>query len=102
MGGNPSGDRSAAALMVRVCAPRHREARVSIDRSTVRWEPLTPDGANGPIVWYIDAGALPEQLRPLPIQQGDIEIAREIAPYRYEHMAPWQKQVLHELAQMYC
>lgn len=51
MGGNPKGDRSTAAGMVLLCAPRHRESVLSIDRGTLRWEALTEAGADGPIRW---------------------------------------------------
>ena len=60
MGGHPRGDRNATALLVLVCAARHREHAVSLDRQTVKWEPLSEAGANGPIEWYVRGDAVGE------------------------------------------
>jgi hypothetical protein len=38
MGGNPAGDRSAPELMIYVCACRHRENRISIDKGDASLE----------------------------------------------------------------
>lgn len=51
MGGNPAGDRSTPELMILLCPFRHKENRFSIDQGTLRWRPLTENGANGPVVW---------------------------------------------------
>lgn len=96
MGGNPAGDRSVPELMVYVCAARHRENPVAIDRGTVRWEPLTEEGANGPIAWYVKA-------RPGLVTGPALEwflVAVETALHVYEPLSPAQKSVLSRLAEM--
>lgn len=107
MGGNPKGDRSTPDLMVYVCAARHRENRMAIDRGTVRWQPLTPAGANGPIAWEIDGEALQpfghislltEQAVWLP--RGWVEVARETAVGVLAPVAEWQKKTLRQMAAM--
>jgi hypothetical protein len=53
MGGNPAGDRTDRRTMVLVCIARHRGNSISLDRGTLKWEPVNADlGANGPIEWY--------------------------------------------------
>lgn len=80
MGGNPAGDRTVPELMVLVCSARHRELPISIDRGTVRWRPLTEDGANGPIAWDLNASLV----RGYPLSSTEssdwFQIAEEIAP----------------------
>lgn len=62
MGGNPAGDRSAPELMIYVCACRHRENRISIDKGTLRWRELeTGKGANGRVAWDIRTSELPKK-----------------------------------------
>lgn len=58
MGGDPTGDRSVSSLMVLVCAARHRENKIALDKGTLRWEPVTDAGANGPICWWVDVLAM--------------------------------------------
>ncbi len=58
MGGNPAGDRSQPEGMILLCAWRHREAPISIDRGTLRWRALTLHGARGPVAWDVKAEAL--------------------------------------------
>lgn len=96
IGGNPAGDRSVPELMVYVCAARHRENPVSIDRGSLRWEPLTEEGANGPIAWHVRA-------RPGLITGPQLEwflVAVETAPHVYEAFSPAQRSVLTRLAEM--
>ena len=58
-GGNPTGDRSMAHLMVWICAERHRLNVISIDRGTLRWRPVDEaKGSNGRIVWEIDVATV--------------------------------------------
>lgn len=64
IGGNPAGDRSAPELMILVCACRHRENVISLDRGTLCWRELKKGhGANGPVAWYVRASELPARLR---------------------------------------
>jgi hypothetical protein len=98
MGGNPKGDRSAPELMVLVCSARHRENLVSIDRASLRWRPLTKDGANGPIAWDVDA-------RCLKAGGGDykrtwVEVARETAIRSWAPFTRDQKAILTKLSGM--
>lgn len=62
MGGNPTGDRTQTPLMVLVCAARHRENRISIDRGTLQWRALTSAGADGPIAWDVRKDEVPKTL----------------------------------------
>ena len=58
-GGNPSGDRSLAPLMIRLCSARHRESYISLDRETVLITPLSSAaGTRGPCRWFVDIHAL--------------------------------------------
>jgi hypothetical protein len=57
-GGDPSGERSALKFLIAVCAPRHRESRMSIDKRTIKVTPLTAAGANGPVRIFVDVNAL--------------------------------------------
>lgn len=76
MGGDPSGDRSAPELMILICNWRHRVSRYSIDKKTLRWRPLTADGANGLIAW--------EARVPWLFGEDWREIARELGPGRWD------------------
>lgn len=108
IGGNPAGDRSDPALMVYVCSGRHRELRLAIDRGTVRWRALTPDGAHGPIAWDVDGEALqPFGAHIAPVVQvfvphGWVEVARESGVQVLEALEDWQRTLLLALAQMSC
>lgn len=88
-GGNPAGDRSATGLMTLLCPFRHRENRVSLDKGTLRWRPLTDQGANGPIVWE-------EQATPGVW----VELARERAVQELDVLAPAQRARLKILREM--
>lgn len=59
MGGNPEGDRSQPEKMILVCACRHRENAVSLDRGTLACVPLTADGTAGPVKWLIQTSEVP-------------------------------------------
>ena len=89
MGGDPTGDRSAPALMICVCNWRHKEARFSIDKKTIRWVPLTDAGANGPVAWemFLDVS-------------GWFELARESAVQVIESFTPAGVAILRDLAEM--
>lgn len=106
MAGNPRGDRSVPALMILVCAARHRENRIALDRGTLRWRALTDRGADGPIAWDIDMTRI---FVPTAFMIGDRlatpgdcwrEVARETAPHRYSRLNGRQREVLASLATM--
>lgn len=83
-GGNPKGDRSEASKMVQVCAERHKDNPISIDKGSLRWVPMVAKlGANGPIAWQIDI-ALVNYYRGLrhdrPVEPRWMTLAEETAP----------------------
>lgn len=88
MGGNPTGDRSTTPLMITLCAPRHKENRVSIDRGTLRWVPLTPKGADGLVAWEVKGAG------------GWVEVAREKQIGEWEPFTNDQQRTLDRLAEM--
>jgi hypothetical protein len=112
MGGNPDGDRSTADQMIYLCDHRHQFGAVSRHKGTLRAEPLTKHGTNGPVEWRVD---------PLTIAQGKREpwsgeevdrvaralrakdwlvVAREAAVQQLEPLEPWQRRILQQLAAM--
>ncbi len=78
MGGDPTGERSSPAGMLLVCNYRHKEAKYSLDKKTLRWLPLTDQGANGPIAWEIDLAVFSNG-----VLAGWLELAHEITPGRH-------------------
>lgn len=93
MGGDPTGERSATGLMLLVCNARHKDSKVSIDKGTVRWEPLTAAGADGPIVWWIDLGAISDTV-PLGTW---FEVGRETVRGRLAPSTDVQRNILYQL-----
>ena len=97
LGGNPAGDRTTAETLVYICAARHRESAMALDRGTIRWRALTPRGANGPIAWDVDILARD------PCRAGStrwIEVARESAPGLLEPLTAEQTRILTQMAEM--
>ena len=74
IGGDPQLLRTTVESMLLLCRHRHREGRISIDRGTLRWEGLTPCGANGRIAWWIQVGVLGLRV-PAP---GWLELGQEV------------------------
>lgn len=91
MGGNPAGDRSTPSLMVLLCPFRHKENRYSIDRGLLKWEPLTDQGADGPIRWLM---AVNDPREPW------FCVARETAVQQWEKFTSQQRAQLTRLAEM--
>lgn len=101
MGGNPAGDRSVPELMICLCGWRHREGQISMHRETLTWEPLTDQGANGPVRWlvrgrtlfvpFVETGMLPSEWW---------ELARETAPGTLAPLNDGQRTALNYLARM--
>lgn len=98
MGGNPAGDRSKAELMVLVCAARHKENAIAIDRGTLRWRPLTARGSHGPIAWDVDLPATVEQMR--SDEKRWIEVARETDLHMWHPFSSEQQRILKQLSDM--
>lgn len=112
-GGNPKGDRTVPEKLLLLCNWRHKLAKFSVDRKTIRWEPLTAAGANGPIRWLIDLMAFNNyQLRHggrcwlLPFLDGEVigwtELARETELHSLEPLTDAQAAILSLLAGMEC
>ena len=80
--------------MVWLCSARHKGNMVAVDRGTLRWEALTPAGANGPIAWSMDISQL------IGGETDWREIARERDIHVYEPLEAWQAFYLKELAGM--
>ena len=57
MGGNPTGTRSTRAGMILLCRHRHRDGAVSWHHGTLRAQPLTDAGTNGPVAWEVEGRA---------------------------------------------
>lgn len=103
MGGNPEGDRTVPRLLVLVCSARHRENKFSIDRGTVRWEPVSAHrGADGPIDWWVSSADLPEHLsRWVGPRPGEwICVAAEWQAGNLTAPSPGQLEILNWLAKM--
>jgi hypothetical protein len=90
MGGNPKGDRSTGDRMILVCAPRHREHPMAIDKGTVKWEGLTRNGSDGPVRWLVR----------LDGRRTWTEVARERAVQELEPLTEKQRRILRQLAEM--
>lgn len=97
MGGNPKGDRSDPSGLILVCAARHRQNVISLDRKTLKAVPLDARrGLRGPVKWLID-------LRAYRGQAGAatwFEVAREKAPHDLEYPSLPQQEILNALAEM--
>jgi hypothetical protein len=89
MGGDPTGDRSSPDKLICVCNWRHKEARYSIDKGSVRCVPLTTDGSNGPVAWEVKFDGY-----------GWIEVARETAVQVLAPISTVQSAILTNLAEM--
>lgn len=94
MGGDPTGERSVPALMVNICFPRHKDAKISLDKKTLRWVELTDAGANGPIAWEVNVGRLSAGT----LADQWIELAREARPGVLEPMTDRGRGILERLA----
>jgi hypothetical protein len=86
--------------MMLLCAPRHKEFKVSIDQGTLRWEPLTDDGASGPVQWILATGALPPFLADLLRDFPELIVAREYGRHAFELASPMQSEILRYLSEM--
>lgn len=101
-GGNPRGDRSTLAGLILLCAPRHRENPVSLDKGTLKITPLTELGTRGPCAWYVEVKALKLKVpAPMPgLQVLWFCVGIETAPHMFEPFTPDQAYVLGHLAAM--
>jgi len=102
-GGNPAEDRNDAANLLLVCAERHKDNPISLDRHTLQWEPLTADGAKGPIVWFLDIAMyayLTGQATQRPVGPTWFEVAAERQAGTVGPLSPRQTAVLQQLALM--
>ena len=96
MVGDKTGGRSVPDKLLTLCGHRHQWGLVSWHRGTLRVEPLTPDGTNGPVRFLIDVTALPAAFLPLmmdyPFPRWHV-VAEEIAVQIVAPMDEWQVRV---------
>lgn len=57
MGGD-HGHRSHVSNLMCLCPARHQDSRISLHANTLRIEPLTHHGTNGPVMWMLDLTAV--------------------------------------------
>jgi len=114
MGGDPGMVRSEADIMILLCRHRHQDAVFSRAKGTLRAEPLTPIGFDGPLRWMVDtgcaadtmdlAGVYPETVRRLHLlaDQGKefVVLAVESAIGVCMVGSDWQEWLIDELAKM--
>ncbi len=98
IGGNPKLDRTTPDILMLVCSARHKENRMSLDRGTIRWQPLTDQGADGPVAWAVDVAAF--NGRPTVKHARWVEVAREVAPHVYLPFHEDQRRILEQLKAM--
>jgi hypothetical protein len=107
-GGDPKGLRSKANAMIFLCKWRHQDARISRDRNTLRYVPLTDAGTDGPVAWEMKTQALLDlngevwgvdvgMTRDMPEWT---EIARESAVNELLPLEGWQATIIGVLAEM--
>lgn len=99
MGGNPKGDRSQPEGLILLCAARHRENSISVDRGTLRIRPLDRVyGLSGPCAFLVDVNKLRDDYGAHP--QKWVEVARETTRHVLEPFKPAQRDLLERLAGM--
>ena len=103
MGGDPDGERSLPPYMIQVCIARHREHHFSLDKKTIKCEPLTNLGTNGPVRWWVRRDDLVDAFG-VAAGRGRVskwlELAVEWRPGQLESLSAWQHQALTLLAEM--
>lgn len=98
-GGNPSGDRSMADIMVQLCVDRHQFSNVSIHKGTLRPVFLTAENFNGPIAWEVDVSAMFS----VGVQPDTfVEVGRESRRGVWDEFTPSQRVVLMALTALDC
>lgn len=108
MGGNSSLSRTTPENLILLCRPRHRAHQFSIDKHTLRIEPVTDRGLRGPVEWWIDAEALPLDVMidlgivVRPERGTQLLLAVETSPHQFLPFTPDQSVILKALAQMDC
>lgn len=103
-GGNPAEDRNDPRNLMLVCAERHKDNPIAIDKHSLKWEPIDPaKGANGPVRWYIDIALydyLMGQAPQRPTVTHWIELASEVTVGQRGPMSPRQEAIARQLALM--
>lgn len=110
MGGNPTGDRSMADIMVELCNHRHQDGAISRHKGTLRTRFLTDLNYNGAVAWHIESdtlcrlwphlGKMTLLHRTWPDGWTGVAVATETAVNVLAPLAPWQFDVLRDLADM--
>lgn len=96
-GGDPTGQRSQADWMVYLCCGRHRTNKFAVDQGTLRWCALSPEGADGAILWQAHVMSFSSHV---PAVMGWVTLATETAPHVFEPFTPEQACFLRKLAEM--
>jgi hypothetical protein len=88
--GGDHGTRSHHSLLICLCPLRHRESRVSFHYETMKAEPLTEKGMDGPVRWLVDITAItvPQSCR----QAGDEDWQVVATESRVRVLEPLTKQ----------
>lgn len=112
MGGDPAMTRSETSNLITFCDHRHRHGRVSRHAGTLRIEPLTAAGCDGPVSFQVERETLLGSLwSPCPpeVRAGIvvdvhgtewIEVARETRVGKLDSLQWWQQEALKRLAEM--
>jgi hypothetical protein len=102
LGGDPTGKRSVAAVILLLCKWRHQDAPVSRHAGTMKTEYLTPSQNDGPLAFLVDLSALRPSSDPRQLPKGMwFEVARESAPGELEALTVEQHGILGQLAEMH-
>lgn len=80
MGGNPAGDKSDVKLLITVCNWRHKIDKFSLDKKTIKCEPMTDMGTRGPVRWLVNVEAL-RDVMPVGCASEWLVIAEEVRPH---------------------
>ena len=103
-GGNPAGDRNDPRNLMLVCAERHKDNPISIDRGSLKWEPYYVEkGANSAVTWLIDYALfsyLIGESKQRPTTPEWMELATERAPGSWFPLSVGQDFIVRKLATM--
>lgn len=98
MGGDPKMARTTRKTLLLLSRKRHKEHKFSVDQKSLKWEPLTSDGTDGPIRWWVKIDRLPAafvEARALcAVVDEWLLLATESAPHVYLPFTEEQQAVL--------
>lgn len=101
-GGDPTSQRSLPSRMLVLCASRHRENRISLDKGTLRVQPLTRAGTRGPCAFLVDMDAFVAAFNRIRDRKTIkwFEVGRERAVGVFDPFTEPQRDVLQTLQAM--